>query len=132
MKAADKPSKFDFLYDLDTSIKEKIETVVGKIYGGDGVDYSDLAEKQISRFTEHGYDKLPVCIAKTHLSLSHDPKLKGAPAGFRVPVHSIRASLGAGFLYPLLGKIFTMPGLPTRPAGENVDIDENGRTVGLF
>ncbi len=132
VQAADKPSEFKFLYDLNASIKEKIETVVTKIYGGDGVDYSDLAEAQISRYNELGYDKLPICLAKTHLSISHEPKLKGAPHGFRVPVHNIRASVGAGFLYPLLGKICTMPGLPTNPAGEKVDIDECGNIVGLF
>ena len=132
VKACEKPSDFKFLYPLDASIKEKIETIATKVYGADGVDYLPEAEKQIKRFTELGFDKLPICMAKTHLSLSHDPKLKGAPTGFTVPVREVRASVGAGFLYPLLGTMRTMPGLPSVPAGAHVDIDENGNVVGLF
>jgi len=130
--AAEKPSEFGFLYPLEMSIKEKIETIATKIYGADGVDYSPRAEREIKAFTELGYDRFPICMAKTHLSLSHDPQLKGAPTGFRVPIREIRASVGAGFLYPLLGEMRTMPGLPTVPAGAKIDIDENGRVVGLF
>ena len=130
--AAEKPSEFKFLYPLDISIKEKIETIAVKIYGADGVEFSPVAERQIKTYTALGYDKFPICMAKTHLSLSHDPKLKGAPRGFKVPVREIRASVGAGFLYPLLGEMRTMPGLPTVPAGTNVDIDDNGTIVGLF
>ena len=130
--AADKPSEFKYLYPLDISIKEKIEIITTKFYGADGVEYTPLAERQIKSYTELGYDNLPLCMAKTHLSLSHDPKLKGAPTGFKVPVREVRASIGAGFLYPLLGEMRTMPGLPTVPAGAHVDIDEDGKVVGLF
>ena len=132
VKAAEEPSEFKFLYPLDISIKEKIETIATKIYGADGVEYTPLANRQIKTFTDLGYDKLPLCMAKTHLSLSHDPKLKGVPTGFKVPIREVRASIGAGFLYPLLGQMSTMPGLPTVPAGAHVDIDENGKIVGLF
>jgi len=132
VEACKKKNSFKFLYPLDIPIKEKIETISTKIYGADGVDYSSLAERKIKRFTEQGLDKLPICMAKTHLSLSHDPNLKGRPKGFRIPVRDIRPSAGAGFLYPLCGDMRTMPGLPSHPAGMDVDIDENGRTVGLF
>ncbi len=133
MKATEQPSQFRFLYDLDLPIKEKIEIIAREVYGADGVDFEPLAEERIAEYTRLGYDKLPICIAKTHLSISHDPNLKGAPRGFRVPVRDIRLSAGAGFLYPLVGKIRTMPGLPTRPAYMNVDVDlETGRVVGLF
>ncbi|MEJ5186997.1 MAG: formate--tetrahydrofolate ligase, partial [Candidatus Geothermincolales bacterium] len=130
--ACNKPSNFRFLYDLNLPIKQKIETIATKIYGADGVDYSAEAERKIELFTKLGYDKLPICMAKTQYSLSHDPNLKGAPKGFRLPIRDIRASVGAGFLYPLCGEMMTMPGLPSRPAAVDVDIDENGRTVGLF
>lgn len=131
--ACQKESHFGFLYDLDLSIKEKIETIAKTIYGADGVTYSEKAEKQIERYTANGFDKLPMCMAKTHLSISHDPSLKGAPRGFTVPVREIRASVGAGFLYPLLGTMSTMPGLPTRPAYYDIDLDpETGQIVGLF
>ncbi len=132
VKAAEKPSNFNFLYPLDWPIKKKIETIATKIYGADGVDYLPLAENKIELYTKQGFDKLPICMAKTHLSLSHDPNLKNRPRGFRVPIRDIRASVGAGFLYPLLGEMRTMPGLPKVPAGTKVDIDENGRIVGLF
>ncbi len=133
MRAAEQPSDFRFLYDLDVSIKEKIETICREVYGADGADFSPLAEERIAEYTRLGYDNLPICMAKTHLSISHDPALKGAPRGFRVPIRDIRLSAGAGFLYPLVGKMRTMPGLPTRPAYLNVDIDlETGKVVGLF
>lgn len=132
VKAAEKPSKFQFLYPLDWPIKEKIEAIATKIYGADGVDYLPLTEKKIELYTKQGFDKLPICMAKTHLSLSHDPNLKNRPRGFRVPIRDIRASVGAGFLYPLLGEMRTMPGLPKVPAGTKVDIDKDGRIVGLF
>lgn len=132
VKAAEKPSKFQFLYPLDWPIKKKIEAIATKIYGADGVDYLPLAEKKIELYTKQGFDKLPICMAKTHLSLSHDPNLKNRPRGFRVPIRDIRASVGAGFLYPLLGEMRTMPGLPKVPAGTKVDIDKDGRIVGLF
>lgn len=131
--AADKPSDFKFLYDVNASIKEKIETIAKEMYSAAGVEYSELAEKQIADYTRLGFDKLPICMAKTHLSMSHDPALKGAPSGFTVPIREIRASVGAGFLYPLLGTMSTMPGLPTRPAFYDIDIDlETGKVVGLF
>ncbi len=131
--AADQPSDFKFLYPLDLPIKEKIEIIAKKVYGAGSVSYSALANKQIKSYTENGFDKLPICMAKTHLSLSHDPKLKGRPEGFDVPIREVRASVGAGFLYPLLGTMRTMPGLPSKPAGNNVDIDfETGKIVGLF
>jgi formyltetrahydrofolate synthetase len=133
IKAAEKPTDFQFLYPLEMSIKEKIETICKEIYGADGVDYLPEAEAKIELFTKLGFDKLPLCMAKTHLSLSHDPSLKGVPQGFRVPIRDIRASVGAGFLYPLLGEMRTMPGLPTRPVFYDVDLDlKTGKVVGLF
>ena len=124
-------SKFKFLYPLDTSIKDKIKTIARKIYGAKGVEYEPRAEEKITLFTKRGYNKLPICMAKTHLSLSHDSKLKGAPRDFVLPVRDIRASVGAGFLYPLCGSMQTMPGLPTHPAGERIDIDSGGNITGL-
>jgi methylenetetrahydrofolate dehydrogenase (NADP+)/methenyltetrahydrofolate cyclohydrolase/formyltetrahydrofolate synthetase len=133
VKAAEKPSNFKFIYPLDIPIKEKIEIICREIYGADGVDYSPEAEAKIKLYTDLGFDKLPICMAKTHLSFSHDAAIKGAPSGFRVPVRDIRASVGAGFLYPLLGTMRTMPGLPTRPVFFDVDIDlKTKRVVGLF
>ncbi|MEE8360320.1 MAG: formate--tetrahydrofolate ligase [Candidatus Omnitrophota bacterium] len=132
IKAADQKSNFRFLYPLNISIKEKIATIAKKVYGAKDVSYSELAEEKIKRFTKAGYNNLPICMAKTHLSLSHDPKLKGAPSGFTLPVKDIRASVGAGFLYPLCGDMRTMPGLPSVPAGTKVDIDNNEKIVGLF
>ncbi len=130
--ACEKPGNFHFLYSLDLSIKEKIEKIVKEMYGGAGVEYSPEAEKKVELYTRQGFDKLPICMAKTHLSLSHDPNLKGAPSGFIVPVRDIRASVGAGFLYPLLGTMATMPGLSTRPGYYDVDLDTaTGRIIGL-
>ena len=131
--AADKGGHFHFLYELDAPIKEKIETIATKVYGADGVDYLPTAEEKIRLFTEQGLDKLPICMAKTHLSLSHDPALKGRPRGFRVPIRDVHPATGAGYLYPLLGEMRTMPGLPKRPAAVDVDIDvETGKIIGLF
>jgi len=133
VKAAEKPSNFQYLYPLDRTIKEKIETIAKEIYRADGVDYSPEAEEQIARYTRLGFDKLPICMAKTHLSFTTDVSIKGAPTGFRIQVREVRASVGAGFLYPLLGKMSTMPGLPTRPASFDVDLDlKTGKVVGLF
>jgi formate--tetrahydrofolate ligase len=132
VKATEEPNDFHFLYPLDATIKEKIETIATKIYGADGVDYLPEAERQIKLYTKLGFDKLPICMAKSHLSLSHDPSLKGRPKGFRVPIREVRASMGAGFLYPLLGEMRTMPGLPSDPAGAHIDLDENGKVIGLF
>ncbi len=129
----EKPSNFQFLYPLELSIKEKIEAIAQKMYHAAAVEYSPKAEEQIAAYTAAGFDRLPICMAKTHLSISHDPALKGAPSGFTVPVREIRASVGAGFLYPILGTMSTMPGLPTRPAYYDIDIDfETGQIVGLF
>ena len=132
VKACEKPSNFQFLYPLDWSIKKKIETIAAEIYGADGVDYLPEAEARIEEYTRLGFDKLPICMAKTHLSLSHDAALKGVPKGFRIPVRDIRASVGAGFLYPLLGTMSTMPGLPTRPVFNDIDLDPvTGQVLGL-
>ena len=132
VRACEKPAKFKFLYPLSASIKEKIETIATKIYGAAAVDYAPLAEQRVELFTRMGYDKLPLCMAKTHLSLSHDPNLKGVPTGWTLPIRDIRASVGAGFLYPICGDMRTMPGLPSRPAFMNVDVDSKGRVKGLF
>ncbi len=133
VKACEKPSNFKFLYPLEESIKSKIETICKEIYRADGVEYSPEAERKIELYTKLGFDNLPLCMAKTHLSFSTDAALKGAPRGFKVVISDIRASVGAGFLYPLLGTMRTMPGLPTRPVFYDVDLDlETGKVVGLF
>ena len=132
LAAAARPTPMRFLYPLDLPIKQKIEAIARTMYGADGVDYSAAAETQIARYTELGYGDLAVCVAKTHLSLSHDPTLLGRPRGFRVPVREVRASVGAGFLYPLLGEMRTMPGLPSEPNAWKVDLDGDGNVVGLF
>ncbi|HEY5501039.1 MAG TPA: formate--tetrahydrofolate ligase [Candidatus Humimicrobiaceae bacterium] len=132
VRACDKPSDFKFLYPLEASIKEKIEIIATKIYGADGVDYLPKAEEKIALYTKQGFGNLPICMAKTHLSLSHDPNLKGRPRGYRIPIRDVKASIGAGFLYPLLGEMRTMPGLSKVPAGTKVDLDDNGNIVGLF
>lgn len=130
-RAANKSSSFRFLYGDNLPIKEKINRIVTIIYGGDGAEYSQVAEEKIEQCAEQGWDKLPICMAKTHLSLSHDERLKGRPRGFRVPIRDIRASIGAGFLYPICGELHTMPGMPSEPAGAKIDIDDVGRIVGL-
>jgi formyltetrahydrofolate synthetase len=131
--ACAKPRDFRFLYPLEWDIKKKIEAIATEIYGADGVDYAPEAEAKIELYTRLGFDKLPICMAKTHLSLSHNPELKGVPKGFRIPVRDIRASVGAGFLYPLCGDMRTMPGLPTRPVYYDVDLDlKTGRVAGMF
>lgn len=132
VRAADGESEFRLLYPDEAPIKEKIETIATRIYGADGVGYSREAEAKIGEFTEQGLTNLPICMAKTQYSLSHDAALKGRPSGFTVPILDVRASLGAGFLYPLLGDIMTLPALPTLPAAHGIDIDEEGNTVGLF
>ncbi|MGB9299206.1 MAG: formate--tetrahydrofolate ligase [Anaerolineae bacterium] len=132
VKACEKPSDFKFLYPLDIPIKDKIETLATKVYGADGVEYSPEAESKVKLYTKLGYDKLPLNMAKTHLSLSHEPTWKGVPKGYNLAIRDIRASVGAGFLYPLCGEMRTMPGLPSRPAFMDVDIDETGKTLGLF
>jgi methylenetetrahydrofolate dehydrogenase (NADP+)/methenyltetrahydrofolate cyclohydrolase/formyltetrahydrofolate synthetase len=133
MKACEKPSQFRFLYPDNLSIKEKIETVAKEIYRAGRVTYTPETEAKIALFTKMGLSHLPLCMAKTHLSFTHDPAVKGAPQDWTLPITDIRASVGAGFLYPLCGTMRTMPGLPTRPAYTDVDIDfETGRVVGLF
>ncbi len=130
--AAEKPHQFKFLYPLELSIKEKIEIISKEIYGADGVDYSPEADERIAAYEKLGFGNNPICMAKTHLSISHDPNLKGVPSGFRIPVSDIKASLGAGFLYPLLGEMRTMPGLPTRPAFFDIDLNpDSGEIYGL-
>jgi formate--tetrahydrofolate ligase len=125
-------AKFRFLYPLDAPVKDKIHVVATKMYGADGVDYSPEAEEEIARYEKQGFGNLPVCMAKTHLSLTADPEKKGRPTGFRLPVRTVRLSAGAGFLYPLCGEMKTMPGLGSKPGLENVDLDERGEIVGLF
>jgi methylenetetrahydrofolate dehydrogenase (NADP+)/methenyltetrahydrofolate cyclohydrolase/formyltetrahydrofolate synthetase/formate--tetrahydrofolate ligase len=130
--ACEKPADFRLLYPDEMPIKEKIETVCRKVYLADGVSYEPLAERQVASYEKAGLSHLPMCMAKTHLSLSHDPTLKGVPRGFTVPVREVRASAGAGFLYPLLGQMRTMPGLPSRPAFLDVDLDDTGQVIGMF
>ncbi|MEZ4680050.1 MAG: formate--tetrahydrofolate ligase [Caldilineaceae bacterium] len=133
IEAAEEPTEFRFLYELEQPIKAKIETLAKEIYGAADVSYEAKAESQIKSYEANGFGNLPICMAKTHLSLSHDPKLKGAPTGFTFPIREVRASVGAGFIYPLAGEMRTMPGLSSAPAAERVDIDfETGRVVGLF
>ncbi|OSD08637.1 FTHFS-domain-containing protein [Trametes coccinea BRFM310] len=127
------PSNFRFLYDLNLPIEKKIEIISKEIYGADGIELSEQAQKQIETYTSQGYGNLPICMAKTQYSFSHDPKLKGVPTGFTIPIRSVRLSAGAGFLYPLLGDMQTMPGLGTRPGFWEVGLDpESGKVVGLF
>jgi len=132
VKACEMKNDFHYLYDLKDSIKDKIQTIATKIYGADGVDYSPVAEAAIKRLTDAGFANLPLCMAKTHLSLSHDPNLKGRPTGWSLPIRDVNPSVGAGFIYPLCGEMRTMPGLPSEPAGNKVDLAEGGRIVGLF
>lgn len=133
VEAAEEPSEFRFLYELDQPLKAKMEKIATSIYGADGIEYTALANRQIRQYEQSGFGSLPICMAKTHLSLSHDPKLKGAPSGFTVPVREVRASVGAGFVYPLLGEMRTMPGLGSAPAAQKVDIDlATGQVIGLF
>jgi formyltetrahydrofolate synthetase len=131
--ACEQPSNFEFLYPLDWPIKKKIEHICKEFYGADGVTYEPLAEEQIASYEKAGFGNLPMCMAKTHLSFSHDPTLKGVPTGFTVPIREVRASVGAGFIYPLLGKMSTMPGLSTYPAYMAIDLDlDDGKIIGLF
>lgn len=123
---------FTFSYELDSTIEEKIEAVVKKVYGGDGVVFTPAAKKQITQLAELGFDKVPVCIAKTQYSFSDDPTKLGAPEGFEVTVKNVKISAGAGFIVVLTGDIMTMPGLPKVPAAEKIDVDENGKITGLF
>jgi len=130
--ACEQPTDFKYLYELNQPIKRKIETIAKEIYRADGVEYSPQADKQIALYEKNGYGDLPICMAKTHLSFTADPAIKGAPTGFTIPISEVRASVGAGFIYPLVGTMRTMPGLGTSPSAERVDLDENGKVVGLF
>ncbi len=125
-------SQFKFLYDVDVSIKNKIETIAEEIYGADGVDYSDRALSQIEKYNNEGYNKLPVCMAKTQSSISDNPSLKGRPKDFKISVKEINLSAGAGFLVVMTGPVLVMPGLPKRPSAEDIDIDADGKISGLF
>jgi formyltetrahydrofolate synthetase len=133
LSASNKTARFEFLYPLEMPIKKKIETIATRVYGADGVDFLPPAEEKVALYERLGYGNLPICMAKTHLSLSHVPGWKGVPKGYRIPVRDIRASVGAGFLYPLLGDMRTMPGLPSRPVFFDVDLNmKTGKVVGLF
>jgi formate--tetrahydrofolate ligase len=131
VEAADEPSDFRFLYSLDAPLRDKIEAIATLVYGADGVDYTVAASSQLDSYERNGFGNLPLCIAKTQLSLSHDAALKAAPTGWRLPVREVRASVGAGFIYPICGDMRTMPGLASNSAAERIDIDENGEIVGL-
>jgi formate--tetrahydrofolate ligase len=130
-EAAEEPSSFHFLYPVEASLREKIETIATKVYGADGVEYYPPAAEQLDSFERNGFGRLCICIAKTHLSISSDPKLKGAPTGWKLPVREVRASVGAGFVYPICGEMRTMPGLPSQPNAIRIDIDDKGEIVGL-
>ncbi|MGP8066032.1 MAG: formate--tetrahydrofolate ligase [Acidimicrobiales bacterium] len=131
VEAAEEPSKFQLLYPAEMPLKQKIETIAAKIYGADGVDYSPLADRQLARYEKDGLGNLPICVAKTQYSLSADPALRGAPTGWRLPVREVRASVGAGFIYPICGDMSTMPGLSSSPVAYEIDIDDKGEIIGL-
>ncbi|MHC4606786.1 MAG: formate--tetrahydrofolate ligase [Planctomycetota bacterium] len=131
VRACGKGARFRHYYELNEGVRRKIEAIATGVYGADGVDYSERAAEKIEWFEKWNLGKLAICMAKTQFSLSHDPKLRGRPAGFRIPIANVRVSAGAGFLYPLCGKMMTMPGLPSRPGGENMDIDGKGNIMGL-
>ncbi|MBR3753701.1 MAG: formate--tetrahydrofolate ligase, partial [Clostridia bacterium] len=132
VRLCEEPNDFSFSYDLDCSIEEKIEAIVKKVYGGDGVSILPAAKKQIDNLTALGYSNLPICVAKTQYSFSDDPTKLGAPEGFKVTIKNVKISAGAGFIVVLTGDIMTMPGLPKVPAAERIDVDENGKITGLF
>ncbi|MDH4075056.1 MAG: formate--tetrahydrofolate ligase, partial [Acidimicrobiia bacterium] len=130
-EAADEPNRFQLLYPDEASLKDKIDAVATQIYGADGVTYTAEADRQLATYTAAGFGNLPVCVAKTHLSLSSEPSRKGAPTGWTLPVREVLASVGAGFVYPICGEMRTMPGLGTHPAALRIDIDDRGQIVGL-
>jgi formyltetrahydrofolate synthetase len=132
MDAAERPSDFEFAYPLDAPIAEKIDAIATKVYGADGAELLPLAARRAAELEAAGLGNLPICMAKTHLSLSHDPALRNAPTGFTVPVRDLRPYTGAGWILALCGDMMTMPGLGKTPAAFAIDIDENGETVGLF
>jgi formate--tetrahydrofolate ligase len=131
-EAAEQPGRFRYLYAAEDDLRTKIESIATQVYGADGVDYSASAARSLDLYERCGWGRLPICMAKTHLSISSDPTLKGAPTGWRLPVREVRASVGAGFVYPICGDMQTMPGLGSSPAATKIDIDEHGLTVGLF
>jgi formate--tetrahydrofolate ligase len=131
VEACEQPSAFRFLYPLESTLRHKIETIATTIYGASGVDYSSLAQRQLDAYERNGFGALPVCMAKTHLSISADPTLLGAPTGHVLPVREVRANAGAGFVYPICGEMRTMPGLGTHPAAAIIDLDDRGEIVGL-
>lgn len=128
----DQPNTYAPLYDVHASIEDKINTIAKRVYGADGVDFTDEAKAQIETFNRLGWNELPICMAKTQMSLTDDGKIMGRPTGFRITVRELRPSLGAGFIVALTGKVLTMPGLPKHPSALDMDIDENGKIVGLF
>jgi len=132
IKASEMPHDFKFLYQLNASIKEKIETIAKEIYGARGVKFSERAKKEIKKIEKNKLDKVPVCIAKTQYSLTDDPKILGRPENFEITIQEVRLSNGAGFVVALAGEIMTMPGLPKVPAAEKIDVDEKGVIRGLF
>jgi formate--tetrahydrofolate ligase len=131
-EAAEEPSSFRFLYPDEAPLREKIETIATKVYGAKDVEYNPQAARMLDSYEDSGFGELPVCMAKTHLSITSDPSLKGAPTDWTLPVREVRASVGAGFVYPICGDMRTMPGLSASPAAEGIDIDESGEIVGLF
>jgi formate--tetrahydrofolate ligase len=132
LEALDKPCGYRPLYELELPLREKIETIAREVYGADGVDYTPAAESTLKELEANGYGNLPVCMAKTQMSISDDPAKKGRPKGYRITVREVRLSAGAGFIVPICGSIMTMPGLPKKPAAEIIDIDENGNILNLF
>jgi formate--tetrahydrofolate ligase len=131
VEAANEPSTFKLLYPNEMSLRDKIHTIATKVYGADGVKYDPAASRQIDSYEKNGFGHLPICVAKTHLSISSDASLRGAPTGWTLPVREVRASVGAGFIYPICGEMRTMPGLGTKPAASIIDFDENGEIIGL-
>jgi formate--tetrahydrofolate ligase len=131
-EASEEPSSFRFLYPDEATLREKIETIATKVYGASGVEYDLSASRQLESFEKQGFGNLPICMAKTHLSISSDPSLHGAPTGWTLPVREARISAGAGFVYPICGDMRTMPGLSAEPAAHDIDTDEHGQVVGLF
>ena len=132
LKACDTPSRFRLLYPLEMDLEKKVETIATRVYGAGGVSWSDAARRQLEFMRREGFERLPICMAKTPLSLSHDPKLKGRPEGFTLPISEVRVAAGAGFVYPLAGNIMTMPGLSPSPAAERIDLEPDGGVQGLF
>jgi formyltetrahydrofolate synthetase len=123
---------FKLLYPDDASLTSKIEAIATQVYGADGVDLSPVAAKQLAQYESLGFGNLPICMAKSQYSLSHDAALKGRPTGWRLPIREVRLSAGAGFVTPLAGEMRTMPGLPSKPGGENIDLGPDGEIIGLF